>query len=351
MLTARELALAGCRVCVVDRQAPGQESSWAGGGIISPLFPWRYLDSVTALASWGQAHYETLCDDLGSSSGIDPEYTRSGLVLVAPGEEEAALAWAARHGHEMEHIDEAAFRQIEPAAATPAEAALWMPRVAQLRNPRLVKALRRVLEADPRVELLSDNAVRGITVENGRCTGVLTERGPVAAGAVVTSAGAWSRGLLESLPHTPDLRPVRGQMLLFDTPPGTIQRMVLEASRYVIPRRDGHVLFGSTIEEAGFAKETTAEAREELHTIATERFPVLRNCPVVKHWAGLRPGSPAGVPYIGPHPDIACLFVNAGHFRNGIVLGAASARLAADLVLGHPPILDPSPYGWTAPRG
>jgi len=126
---------------------------------------------------------------------------------------------------------------------------------------------------------------------------------------------------------------------------------VLEGSRYVIPRRDGRTLFGSTLEDAGFAKETTTAAYDELHALATARFPVLGRFPVEAHWAGLRPSSPAGVPYIGPHPQVAGLFVNAGHFRNGIVLGPASARLLADLVLGRPPTLDPVPYAWTAARG
>ena len=127
--------------------------------------------------------------------------------------------------------------------------------------------------------------------------------------------------------------------------------MVLEANRYVIPRRDGRTLFGSTIEEVGFVKRTTEAAREELYEIATRRFPVLADYPVERHWAGLRPSSPAGVPYIGPHPQVGGLFVNAGQFRNGIVLGPASARLAADLVLGRAPIVDPAAYAWTAARG
>ena len=138
---------------------------------------------------------------------------------------------------------------------------------------------------------------------------------------------------------------------MFAAKPGTITRMVLEGSRYVIPRRDGRTLFGSTIEDVGFEKITTAEARDELYAIATERFPVLGQFPIEAHWAGLRPSSPAGVPYVARHPEIEGLFINAGHFRNGIVLGPASARLAADLVLERTPILNPAPYAWTAARG
>ncbi len=139
-------------------------------------------------------------------------------------------------------------------------------------------------------------------------------------------------------------------MLLFNTKPGLIKRIVLEGNRYIIPRKDGRVLFGSTMEDVGFKKKTTQEARDELYNIATERFPVLKEYPIEKHWAGLRPGSPTGIPYICSHPELAGLYINAGHFRNGVVLGPASARLCADLVTGREPSLPAAPYRLNAPR-
>lgn len=350
MLTALELRQEGQQVFLLERSDTGRESSWAGGGIISPLFPWRYLDSVTRLASWSQARYPGFCAELADASGVDPEYTPCGLILVAPDEHEMAKAWAEQHDRKLEEIDAARFRQLEPMAAIPRDRALYMPTVGQVRNPRMVRALRGRLE-QLGVEIRTGTTVTGLRVEGDRCVGVTTAQGRVDGDAVVVCAGAWSGGLLAALPAPPDVRPVRGQMLLFRAKPGTISRMVLEGSRYVIPRRDGRTLFGSTIEEVGFDRQTTEAAREELYRIATTRFPVLAQCPVEAHWAGLRPSSPAGVPYIAAHPEIGRLFVNAGQFRNGIVLGPASARLCADLVLGRTPILDPAPYGWTAARG
>lgn len=350
LLTALELARAGCRVTLFERGETGRESSWAGGGIVSPLFPWRYLDSVTRLANWSQAAYPGLAPEIAAATGIDPEYTGSGLILVAPDEVGTACAWAERHGRALHTIDAAAFRRLEPAAATPVDGALWMPTVGQVRNPRLVKALRAWVEQFG-VTLRVGTPVRRLLQDHGRCRGVHSDAGDLRADAVVVCAGAWSQGLLADLPSPPAIEPVRGQMLLFRAPPGSITRMVLEQNRYVIPRRDGRTLFGSTIEHTGFDKRTTDAARDELYAIATARFPVLRDCPVEAHWAGLRPSSPAGVPYIGPHPTIDGLFVNAGHYRNGIVLGPASARLVADLVLGREPIVDPAAYAWTAARG
>jgi glycine oxidase len=225
-----------------------------------------------------------------------------------------------------------------------------MPNVAQVRNPRMVRALRLRLD-QLGAEIRTDDNVEQLVQDAGSCTGVRSSSGIHRADSVIVCAGAWSGGLLAELPSAPAIRPVRGQMLLFGANPGTITRMVLQGSRYVIPRRDGRTLFGSTIEDVGFEKQTTDAAREELYTIATERFPILKRFPVEAHWAGLRPSSPAGVPYIGRHPGVDRLFVNAGHFRNGIVLGPASARLVTDLVLDRTPILDPAAYGWTAARG
>lgn len=350
MLTALELAQAGERAILFDRGETGRESSWAGGGIVSPLFPWRYLDSVTKLASWSQSAYPALCAELAEQTGIDPEYTRSGLILVAPGETSAAQSWAEKHGNTVISIDREEFVRLEPEAARPAAEALWMPDVGQVRNPRMVRALRKRLD-QLGVQIRTGDTVGQVLQENGRCSGIRSSQGVCQADTVSICAGAWSSDLLAGLPSPPDIRPIRGQMLLFAAKPGTITRMVLEGSRYVIPRRDGRTLFGSTIEDVGFEKITTAEARDELYAIATERFPVLKQFPIEAHWAGLRPSSPAGVPYVARHPEIEGLFINAGHFRNGIVLGPASARLAADLVLGRTPILNPAPYAWTAARG
>jgi glycine oxidase len=350
MLTALELVHSGQRVTLLERAETGRESSWAGGGIVSPLFPWRYLDSVTRLAGWSQAIYPALSRELAEATGTDPEYTACGLILIAPEERGEALRWAKQHGRHLEEIDAATFHRLEPEAADPRDGALWMPEVGQVRNPRMVRALRQRLE-QLGVEIRTGEAARRLRVEDGHCRGVETASGMLDADAVVVCAGAWSGELLGQLPAPPAVHPVRGQMLLFRAEPGTISRMVLEGSRYVIPRRDGRTLFGSTIEEVGFEKQTTESARRELYEIATARFPVLKRFPVEAHWAGLRPSSPAGVPYIAGHPQIERLFVNAGHFRNGIVLGPASARLCADLILERTPILDPAPYTWTAARG
>lgn len=350
LLTARELALAGVEVTLLERQAVARESSWAGGGIVSPLYPWRYLDSITRLAGFSQAIYPELSAQLAQDTGIDPEYEACGLLIIAPDEQATAQAWSERHGATLHQVDRRAIADIEPALAEPPASGIWLPLIGQVRNPRLAKAARADL-ARIGVEVQEDYPISGFLNVGNKVHGVQTPGGPRFADAVVVCAGAWTHELLRQFDTPPEVHPVRGQMLLFRGTPGALQTMVLAGGRYTVPRRDGRVLFGSTLEHVGFDKATTQAAHDELYTLATDRFPLLRRYPVERQWAGLRPSSPAGVPYIARHPQFENLYINAGQYRNGIVLGPASARLLADLLLQRPPIVPPEPYGLTAPRG
>jgi len=186
--------------------------------------------------------------------------------------------------------------------------------------------------------------VKGLVLGENTVHGVLTEQGEINAERVVIAGGAWSALLLESVGMNLPVKPVRGQMILYRAEPGVVQRIVLSRDRYVIPRRDGRILVGSTLEDVGFDKGTTRAAMQELEAEAIRLIPALANYRIEHHWAGLRPGSPQGIPYILQHPRMAGLFVNTGHFRNGVVLGPASARLLVDIMLKREPILDPVPY-------
>ena len=348
LLTARELARTGAEVALVEMGVTGREATWAGGGILSPLYPWRYVDSVTALSMWSQRDYPQLCAALLEETGIDPEFIRSGLLTLDPGEQEPAVPWARAQGTHTEILDNAALQETEPELRPQPPSALWMPEIAQVRNPRLGRALHHAIEKQ--VDIREQEEVIELLVESDQVVGVRTSAGTIEASRIVVCTGAWTAKLLEQFGAKPDIEPIRGQMILFCAKPGQINHVVLYRDRYAIPRKDGRVLIGSTLEHEGFVKATTAEAKEELYRAAVEMFPLLKNTPIENHWAGLRPGSPSGIPYIGAYPGIQGLYFNAGHFRNGLVTGPASARLAADLLLGCAPILDPAPYTLNANR-
>ncbi len=344
LLTARELQKRGVDVAVVERGIIGGESSWAGGGILSPLYPWRYDDAVTQLARWSQQHYPQLASQLLTESGIDPEYQQNGLLILDTEDRQQACTWAAHWQQPLEVVTTDTIRALEPALGDAPQQAVWLPRVGQMRNPRLVQALRKSLE-NSGVPLMEHTAVTSLKVCDNRIAGVYTPGGGISARRVVIAGGAWSAGLLEDTGLSLPVRPVRGQMILFRARPGVVQRIVLSRNRYVIPRRDGRVLVGSTLEEVGFDKTTTEAALDALRVEAFRLIPALAQYPVEHHWAGLRPGSPDGIPYITSHPVIDGLYINTGHFRNGVVLGLASAHLLADILLEHAcDDLDQTPY-------
>ncbi|WPL19293.1 Glycine oxidase [Thiorhodovibrio winogradskyi] len=349
LLTAHELAKTGASVTLVEMSATGRQSSWAGGGILQPLYPWHHPGAVNTLALWSQAYYPELMLELLEATGIDPEYRASGLMILDAEERDLALAWGERHQVPVELLDRTQVAAAEPNLGLRLDNALWMPDVAQVRNPRLMRSLRAAL--DKRVRIREHEEVMDLRVEQGRVIGVRTTSEQLAAERVVVCAGAWTAQLLERLGAVPKIRPVRGQIMLFFAKPDQIRQLTLYREHYIIPRQDGRVLIGSThAEDAGFSKTTTSQAKEDLYRFAVELYPLLKRAPIEDHWAGLRPGSPKGVPYIGAYPGVENLFVNAGHFSNGLVTGPASARLISDLMLGRPPIVPPESYALETPR-
>ena len=347
MLTARELHRAGADSLLLDRGPLGGESSWAGGGIISPLYPWRYDDSVNRLAELSKCLYPDIVGQLHDESGVDCELINSGLLVTDTDETEQALEWARDWSIEMQLIDNAGeIHKIEPATSGELDAGLWMPDIMQIRNPKLVKALKGSLSSLG-IDFREHTPALQLVTESGSIRGVITSTETLYADKVIVTSGAWTAGLITAV-QAPAVEPVKGQMIMFRGETGLIRRMVLSLDHYIIPRRDGRVLAGSTLERTGFDKSTTDNAKVELKNAAVQIIPALDGCAIERHWAGLRPGTANGIPYICEHPEISGLFINAGHFRNGIVLGAASSRLMAELVIGKATSLDPSPYSMDA---
>ena len=342
LLTARELARAGCEVLVLDQSTPGRESSWAGGGILSPLYPWRYADAVNVLAAWGQQHYAQLAEELQEEGGIDPQWTKSGLIVLDGNGHEAA-PFAEKFAMRMAVIDSRTVHQLESEIDVPTQHALYFPDIAQVRNPRLVKSLMTSC-LNLGIDIRSNARVLELVREGSRVTGIISNQGGQDADCVVVAGGAWSGHLLQESALELPVFPVKGQMILFRASPGLMTHIVLYQGHYLIPRRYGRILAGSTLEQTGFDNTTTTEGYQQLHEFATDLCPGLLDCPVEGHWAGLRPGQQGDIPYICAVPDYDGLYLNTGHYRNGVVLGPASARLAADLILAREPCCDPEPY-------
>lgn len=255
------------------------------------------------------------------------------MKVLPPFDRQAALTWTAAHGVSV--IEE--------------EGALVLPEVAQVRNPRLLRALRR------RVEMLGGDivencAVHQIEAEHGHVVGMRTACGDFRAGGYIVAAGAWSAQVMRGYIPQLEVRPIRGQMLLFKFAEPPLRQVCLRQDLYLIPRRDGHLLVGSTLEDVGFDKGITQMAHDDLLRRAAVLLPQLKGSRVVRQWAGLRPGSPNNIPVIGRHPHLHNLYVNSGHFRYGVTMAPASAELLVNELCGMPQAIDATPYRMVSNR-
>lgn len=329
LATAEALLRQGAAVTVLERGAVGKESSWAGGGILSPLCPWDYPEAVTQLTSRGAALFAAWSARLHQETGIDPEFHAGGMLVLPPFDMQAALRWCEAHAV---HTD-------------PLAGGLLLPKVAQVRNPRLLQAQRTMVEKLG-AHIVEQCAVQKIVVGKNAVTKLVCVNGEYSADAYVVTAGAWSNVLLGEQALSTEIKPIRGQMLLFKFEAPPLPHILLKQDLYLIPRRDGHLLVGSTLEDVGFDKETTQQAREMLLQRAIALLPALREMPIVKHWAGLRPGSPANIPTIGRHPHLENLYINSGHFRYGVTMAIASVEILLNEMAGQAQPFDVLPYRW-----
>jgi len=349
LLTAREFSLAGARTTVIERHRVGQEASWAGGGILFPLYPWKQPETIASLCLKSLDHYPQLAADLHQQTGIDTELTTSGMLVCDNLDGQNALCWCDKHSVQAVQLSckqiETLIPKLDPTLIQP----LWLPEICQIRNPRLIHALHKDLNQRG-VKIYENLEVEQLPQTDARIVSVKTTRGNFSADRYVVTAGAWSNRLLQSKRPRPHVYPVKGEMLLYKTEPGLLQQIVLNDNKYLIPRLDGHILVGSTIEYCGFQKEPSAFARNSLQNFATSIFPPLADYAIANHWAGLRPGSPSGIPFIGNHPKIKNLSFNCGHFRNGFSMAPASAQLLVDLVLDQPTSLAREAYALDANR-
>lgn len=355
--TALKLLEKGARVTLLEREHVGCESSWAGAGILSPIYPWDYSEAVTRLTQYSAKQFPQWVQALQQATGIDPEYHQSGMHSLPPINIARVIQWCARHNVvarrlpfsiiELNGGGETANRARNTTHDENQAEAVFLPDIAQIRNPRLLRALqRRVIQLGG--QIIENCSAHDWVVSNHTVRSVHTSRGSITADYYIVAAGAWSKTVLGRHALKLDIHPVKGQMLLFkfDTPP--LATIVVRDGLYLIPRRDGHVLAGSSLEDSGFDKRITATVRQRLLTFAQTILPQLRDMPVLRHWSGLRPGSPLNIPTIGKHPELSNLYLNSGHFRYGVTMAPASAEILVNEIVQATQPIDISPYrsGW-----
>lgn len=348
LMTALELSQAGCEVSVLDSQDLGQAASWAGGGILSPMYPWRYPLAVNQLARYGREIYQHWQPILQAATGQDIEINPSGMLILDQADFDMGLNWAAQMQDSQQSaqlLDAAQLQALIPPLNPCIEQGLWFPQLANIRNPRLLKTLIAFLKQQPNVTLQPFTSVQRFAVKNARITAVIDEHGKHwQADQYVIATGAWSGLLSEQFDWQVPVKPIQGQMILFKTPPQWLPSMLMQHGIYLIPRLDGHIVCGSSTDDVGFDTQINAKIGEQLQALAYRLMPALRDMPQVKAWAGLRPAVPDGVPYIGQAPSLDNLWLNTGHFRNGLVMAPASAQLLKQQMLGETPFINAQAY-------
>lgn len=347
---AYELAGEGLSVRILEAGTPGQEASWAGAGILPPALVCSpaSIDQLTALSN--QLHQQW-AEQLRTETGVDNGYRACGGICVALNDAAEAQAlhrsaelWRAA-GVKVESLPPEAFADCEPGLRPkiPVQAAYFLPGERQLRNPRHLKAL------------LAGCALRGVRIEHGapaetfetagkRLIGVRTPGGMYQAERFCFTAGAWTRALVERLGSPIAVKPVRGQIVLLAANPRTLRRIINLGKRYIVPRADGRVLIGSTEEDAGFDRCTTAAAVQQLLEMALTLVPGLADARLERCWAGLRPGTNDGLPYLGGLPAFENAFVAAGHFRSGLQLSTGTAVAMSRMIRGIDPQINMHPF-------
>jgi glycine oxidase len=343
---ALRLAQGGAKVTVLERAIPGAEASSAAGGILAPQMeshgPGPFLD----LCLRSRGLYPAFARELLELSGIDVAYRECGLLRAAFTPEaahplEADAAWQKGLGLRAELLTGDEARKLEPNLSPRVVAALHLPDDHQVDNRLLTRALS--MAAARAGAGFRTGYVRGIAQEGGRAVGVDLDGETLRADAVVVAAGSWS-GLVAGARVNPQVvRPARGQMVQLQTRLPVLSHVVFSDKGYVVPRADGRLLAGSTMELVGFEKQVTAEGLARILSMAIELCPALADAPVQEFWAGLRPYTEDHLPIIGRGP-MDGLFLATGHFRNGILLTPITAKLVAQVVLGQAPSVDLRPF-------
>ena len=334
---ALALAEAGLRVAVFDRQEPGREASWAAAGMLSPAPHLPGDEPLVALSRASLCLYPQFISSIEAASQKRVNYVHEGAMELFFGadalqERDRYVDRCRRLGLDVDAISATEARRRESATASTARAGAFFPDEAVVEPRALMEAAIEAARARG-IEIYANAPVQSVTIQQGRCSAVIAGNERIAVSHVVIAAGCFSREIFTPdsycgqrlVPFLPT-RPVRGQMIALSPRDTMLARAVRSSRGYLVPRGNGWIVAGSTLEDAGFDKHTTTEGLQQIRRAAIELVPDLADAEIVESWCGLRPGTPDGLPILGP-VDLEGVILATGHFRNGILLAPITAQL------------------------
>jgi glycine oxidase len=344
---ALKLAEAGLKVTLLERGRIGCEASRAAAGMLAAQSETSAPGPFFDLCLRSRSMYRDFADHLMEASGVDIEYKDEGMLFVALDAEESKeatrwISWQTEAGLTLERLSASEVRDWEPAVTQSAAGAVFIPGDHQVENRRLMDALEVAIRRAG-VQVIEDTEVSALQTAGSGVTGVVVKGQRLDAGIVVVAAGTWSTSLLDPLGLNVKVVPARGQMIALQGRGHTIKCVLHSNKVYVVPRLDGRILIGATVDYAGFDKSVTAGGVAYLLSAAMELAPSLGECEIVDTWSGLRPDTFDHLPVIGP-AGFDGLVLAMGHFRNGILLAPITAELIAESILTGRPSSDLKPF-------
>ena len=335
---ARALAHKGVgKVVIIERGQLGKEASFAAAGMLAPQAEANEADDFFKLCCRSRDLYPTFASELFAETGIDIELDKTGTLYCAFSEHdqqeiERRYDWQQQAGLLVEQLTAQEALELEPNIAPNLREALKFPADIQVENRQLLLAL---IAANQKLGVKSypETTVDSLEVQRGRIAGINTSRGFLSARKVIIASGAWTSFIkLENASPQISIEPVRGQMVCYQTEPAIAHHVIYSPRGYVVPRRDGRLLAGSTTEEVGFMKEVTETGLQLIRANAHEIAPALSRLAPVDSWAGLRPRAIDELPVLGKASETEGLHFATGHYRNGILLAPLTGELIAGLI-------------------
>ena len=334
---ARQLHKKGIRkITIIERGEIGREASYAAAGMLAPHAETDKLDDFYYFCDESNRLYPNFAGELFDETDVDIELDRSGTLYLAFTEKDVIeirrrFEWQKSAGLQVERLTARETRQIEPFVSPDVLESLFFPNDWQVENRKLLYALHKYCELYG-IEIREKAEIKNLLIENGKIIGAETGAEKFYAGKTVLATGAWTSLIKAESFALPPVKPIRGQMVSFQTAKRLFGKVIYSPRGYLVPRADGRILAGATIEDAGFDKSVNDAGIELLRDHALEIAPTLGNLEISEKWAGLRPFAPDGLPVLGGCSEIENLFIATAHYRNGILLAPLTARVLANKI-------------------
>ena len=338
---ARELHKSGVKkITILEKNSEtGREASFAAAGMLAPHAETDRLDDFYRFCEISNRLYPNFVEELFEETGVDVELDKSGTLYLAFTESDVSeirrrFDWQKKTGLKVEHLSPAEIHKLEPFVSPDVLEGLFFSNDWQVENRKLLVALRKYAEIND-IEIVENAPVKSLRFNNGKMIGASTEKEFFPAEQTVLATGAWTSHIKAAGYEMPVIKPVRGQMISFRTAKRLFSKVIYTKRGYLVPRQDGRILIGATVEDAGFDKKSTADGTAFLRETALEIAPSLVNLEIAEKWSGLRPVSADGLPILGAFPGTTNLFIAAAHYRNGILLAPATAQILAGKIVNY----------------